>query len=292
MAAGSSMHLLSRTTRASVAVALALAAGSGSGQIVTPAPPPQPEPNYTPIADRPPPPIRQAAAPAEPAEPAFDPSTVEFEPIYRVENGALIRPEEGGELASLKANPLIPDDLRPVIDALLEDRVRAMYNVIIVNPREAVRLAQGEARTIDVGDRASLEAVAQLAREFGPQGGAITTMLQQGVITDDMAQMSRHIWQDYSQAASASIMERFRDAEDPNDQLREQARFLMNESLTGAYNAIETVFRQVLGGLGTPDAAEALALEGDAFLEAAGNLLSERSDEELTELFRAAIGGL
>ncbi|MEM8758676.1 MAG: hypothetical protein AAGF47_12965, partial [Planctomycetota bacterium] len=256
----------------------------------TPPPPPRPADEFTPRPQpaRPAQPTR-APQPTRPAEPAFDPTSVEFQPIYITNDDGTIAPPPGiSELAAMRSNPLISDDLWPVLEVLLEERYADFNTRVINNPRRAVRIAAGEADNIDVGDRESLQGIAELSGPFDPQGGPITYLANQGVLDENMATMSRHIWRDYSNAMNVQIMEIAGDSDDQNEQLNMQARFLFSEGLGETYAAIDRVFRVVLMDLDSPEAKDAMRLTGGAFRKAAAAVLEDKSDDELAELFTAA----
>lgn len=276
--------------RSTNALALALSAGLSFGaaaQMVTPPPPPTPEEEYTPPAERErpaPPPVTRAA---EPAEPAFDPSTVEFEPIFgRDENGKIIHPTDAIEVVAIRNNPLIGDDIRFVIDELLIERGKRAETVVIGAPREAIEVALGIIDTMDFGDRSTVENVARVATELQLDGGVIADLAKQGVLTEQARLMSVHMWQDYNRAVNIELAETFADSEEPNALLNAQSRYLMGASMQEIQLAFGRVARRALMQLETAEAKEALNLEGQAFREAAGEILSQLDDERLAEVFR------
>lgn len=278
--------------RTTAALALVVAAGvtfDAAAQMVTPPPAAKPKEEYTP----PPPPPEPAARPvtttepAEPAEPAFDPSTVEFEPIYtRDADGRVVPPAGVVEVAAILNNPLIGDDIRIVIDELLKERERRAETVVIGSPREAIEVALGVVDTMDFAERSTVENIARVAQELQMGGGVIADMLNQGVLTDQARAMSIYIWQDYNEAMTAQLAADFAESEEANALLNAQSRFLMGASMEEVEFAFDRVARRALMRLETAEAKEALNLDGDAFRAAAGEVLDALSDEQLDEVFQ------
>ncbi|MGP1273337.1 MAG: hypothetical protein ACTS22_08375 [Phycisphaerales bacterium] len=259
-------------------VAAGLAVGSAHGQLVTPPPPARPVETYTP----PPPP--------PPPEPVFDPSAIEFTPIYtRDADGKIVGPDGPPEIASLRNNPLIPEDLWPVVEALLEERA-ARYDLRVVqNPRLAVRLAAGETEEFDVSDTTTIERISELARALGPEAGPVREIAMQGVITEDMSQMSMYIWRDYSQAQIAEFVMSTRDSEDENAALNLQSRFLLRVSMAEALEAFDRVARRALEAEGSDEAKRIVALQGEAFRAAAVEYLGAMDDDTLRDTLTAGV---
>ncbi len=278
--------------RTKAAVALLVLAGvsfEAVAQVVTPPPAPKPKEEYVPPSERPAPapPPRPTTQPAQPAQPQFDPTTVEFEPIYtRAEDGTIIVPEGSVEVAAIMNNPLIDDDIKFVIEELLKERETRAEGVVTENAREAIEYALGVVDRMDFGDQSTVQDVARVAQELQMGDGAIADLSNQGVLTDQARAMSVHIWQDYNQAMTASLAERFAEAEDQNALLNAQSRFLMGVSMEEIGLAFDRVARRALGQLDSPEAGEALGLAGTEFRAAAGAILDRLSDERLAEVFQ------
>lgn len=278
--------------RTNAAIALVLLAGLSAdavAQVVTPPPAPKPKEEYTPPAERPAPPPRPSRPEQQTqnAEPAFDPTTVEFEPIYTTaEDGTITGPEGVVEVAAVMNNPLVDEDIKIVIEELLAERREQAEQVVIANPREAIEFASGVIDRMDFADRATVEAVASVAQELQMGEGVIADLANQGVLTEKARLMSVHIWQDYNKAVTASLTARLGDSEEPNALLNAQSRFLMNVSMEEIAFAFDRVARRALERLDSEAASDALELEGTEFRRAAGEVLGELSDERLDEVFR------
>lgn len=270
------------------ALALVLLAGvsfDAAAQMVTPPPAPKPKEEYTPPPQREP--VRPTTRPAEPAEPAFDPTTVEFEPIYtRDADGNIVAPEGAVEFAAIRNNPLIGDDISFLIEELLVERNARAESIVIGSSREAIELAMGIVDQMDFGDRTTVEEVARVAQELQIGAGAIADLVNQGVLTDQARAMSVHIWQDFNQAMTAELAAKFEDAEEPNALLNAQSRYLMGASMQEIDLAFDRVARRALEQLDNPEAKAALELEGVEFRRAAGAILDRLSDERLEEVFQ------
>jgi hypothetical protein len=275
--------------RTNAAVALVLFAGmsaQAAAQIVTPAPAPKPKEEYTPP---PPPAPRPAARPAaEPAQPEFDPSTVEFEPIYtRTDDGEIVPVHPVVEVAAIMNNPLVDEDIRIVIDELIKERQSRAETIIRSNPRDAVAFGAGVVDRMDFANRATVEEVAAVAQNLQMGDGVIVDLAKQGVLTDQARMMSLHIWQDYNQAKTAALAEKYAEAEDPNALLNEQSRFLMNVSMQEIAQAFDRVARSALGELDSPEAEAALKLDGIEFRREAAAILGRLDDDRLDEVMHA-----
>jgi hypothetical protein len=270
------LEALSMRRSVVMSAALGLLAMETAGQVVTPPPAPRPKEVYTP----PPPP---------PPPPAFDPTTVDFEPIYgRDEDGSLVLPARPAEIAAVLANPLLPEDIRPVVEALLAERNKQLEVLIVQNPREALTYAGGAMDRLDVSNQDSLSAAAEIAQKLSPRVGPIKYLSDQGVITPEMQAMSLHIWQDLYQTVLADLTKQAEGSSDTNELLNLQSRFLMNVSLAETGEAFDRLARQALQVLDNPEAAAALELSGLAFRQEAGAILSRLSDERLNEVLALA----
>lgn len=276
--------------RTNAALALVVLAGitvDAAAQMVTPPPAPKPKEEYIPPSERQTPPPTRAIQPAQAAEPAFDPSTVEFEPIYtRAEDGTVVAPAGAIEVAAIMNNPLIDEDIRFVIEELLKERQARAEAVVIASPREAIELALGVVDTMDFADRSTVENVARVAQELQLGGGVIADLMSQGVLTEQARAMSVHIWQDYNRAVTAELAEKFADSEEPNALLNAQSRFLMGASMQEIELAFDRVARRAMMKLENAEARQALNLEGQSFRRAAGAVLGRLSDERLQEVFQ------
>lgn len=279
--------------RTNAAVALVVLAGfsaSAAAQMVTPPPAPKPKEEYTPPPERqtptPPPTTRTTTTTAEPA---FDPTTVEFEPIFtRNEDGTIEGPDRLVEAAAIMNNPLVDEEIRPLIEELIDERRARAVTVVTNSPREAIEFAQGVVDRMDFADRETVNEVARVAQELQMGDGIIADLANQGLLTDQARMMSVHIWQNYNQAVTASLAEQYGDSDDPNALLNAQSRFLMNVSMEEIGAAFDCVARGALERLDSPEAEAALKLEGTEFRREAGAILSRLSDERLAEVMDGA----
>lgn len=275
--------------RSNAAVTLVLLAGFASGvaaQVVTPPPAAKPKEEYTPPATTPaPPPSRPTAT--RPAEEQFDPSTVEYEPIYtRNDDGTITGPEGLAEVAAITNNPLVDEDVKIIIDELLADRAKRAEQVVISNPNEAIEYAAGVVDRMDIGDRPTIEAVARVAQELQMGDGVIADLANQGLLTQKARDMSLHIWRDYDQAFSTSLAMIYADDENPNAMFNARSRFLMNASMHEVGEAFDRVARRALESLGNSDAQAALAMDGTEFRREAAAVLGGLDEAKLAEVFK------
>lgn len=281
-----------RSTTGVAAVVMTVLAGQAAAQVVTPPPAPRVREEYIPPSERPAP--EPAPRPAEPVQaPKFDPAAVEFERIYTLaEDGTLVLPEGPAEIAAIKANPLIPEDLWPVIDAMFQDRAAQMDTIVANAPRAAVKFAAGAIDRLEIGNQDSLREAAEISQALAPREGPIQVLASAGVITDEMRDMSSHIWQDLYQTVLKDIQRRAESGEAGASALDLQSRFLMNVSLQEAGAAFDRVARAALALLDSPEAVKALTLDGAEFRAEAGAILGRLSDERLAEVFDSALARL
>ncbi|MEO1583445.1 MAG: hypothetical protein AAFR96_02600 [Planctomycetota bacterium] len=272
-----------RPNVAAACVLFAGLSGQAAAQVVTPPPAPKPKEEYTP----PPPPAPRPAAQPREVEPAFDPSTVEFDPIYtRDDEGTIVGPEGNVEVAAVLNNPLVAEDVRPIIEELLKERDAQAEEIVIREPRAAIEYAGGVVDRMDFAERATIEAVSTVAQALQLGDGVIVDLANQGLLSEQGRIMSVHIWQDYNKAVTAELAATFPDSEEPNALLNAQSRYLMNTSMQEIGLAFDRVARRALARLDSPEAEAALAIEGDGFRAEAGSVLGRLSDERLAEVMQ------
>lgn len=277
----------------SVAI-LILGAGSAlhaGAQSTLPPPPPRPAmPEYVPPSQRPAPAQARPARPADQARPAFDPKTVEFEPIWSTgDDGSFIGPDTYAELAALRNNPLISQDQWDFVQALIDEREAEMELVAQSHPRACVEALTSAIAAFDINDQASRTRLADIALVLNQPRGIIDTIAEQGVLSPEMAAMAHHITMDFTFGALNAIPASLGEDANPDEVTNLQSRFLMRQGLTEPLAAFGRLARRAIEAnpslVDNPDAL--LAIKGNAFIDEAARALAPLDDDTL----KAAITG-
>lgn len=272
----------------------AAAIPSAAAQSTLPPPPKRPPlPEYVPPTQR----ERPNANPnANPTQPKFDPSKVEFEPIWTVnDDGSVTGPDEFYEVAALRNNPLIDEDLWSFIEVLLEDRNKEMEFVALAHPRVCVDALTHVIEEFDVNDAPTRTALGDVAQALNQPGGFIGYLVEQGMITQDMGVMSQYIASEYTLKVMQGIKADMPDASQ-DDVTSVQSQFLITQGLLEPLMGFGRLARRAIEA--NPDlvdnADQILALKDDAFNKAAAEALAPLSNEELkkvlTDAYEAAHG--
>lgn len=272
-------------------VALLLAAGLAplaSAQTLLPPPPARPErPEYVPPSQRPAP----AAQPAQPARPAFDPTTVQFTPIWTAgDDGSIRGPGEYYEIAAIRNNPLVDADVMDIIDALLEDRAREMELVALSNARVCVDALTTVIPGFDVSDESTRTPLGVVATALAQPGGLVGYLAEQGLLSPEMTQMSNFIGMNYTQALLAEVLTSAPEGASQDQITTLQSQFLIRHGLSEPLLGLGRLARRAIEAdpslVQNPD--ELLALDGDAFVDAAAYALAHLADDELKHVLTQA----
>lgn len=277
------MHRCSKSLL--VALALATTAGTAAGQLTLPPAGPRPErPEYIPPAER----QQRAAQQQAAAKSNFDPSTVEFEPIYTVaEDGSIIEPVEHYEIAALRNNPLIDEELWEFIDVLLEEREEEMEVVVHVYPRECIEAVTTVIPNFDVRDESTRIPLGDITNAINQPSGLIAWLGEQGILTEDIQQMTHYISTDYTQAIMGYLKESAPEDFEELEVVNLQAHFLVRQGLAEPLRGFGRLARRVVEShpelVENPE--ELLKLKGDKFVDAVAKALAPLEDVVLTQLF-------
>ncbi|HED53036.1 MAG TPA: hypothetical protein ENJ00_02390 [Phycisphaerales bacterium] len=259
-------------------------AGAVGAQVTLPPPAPRPEmPEYVPPSQR-----------VDEEEPAFDPSSVEFDPIWTLdEDGKVVGPDGLAEIAALRHNPLITEDLFPIIETILEDRAKEMDTKVFVYPRKAIDALTGAIDNFDVRKEDTRNVMGEIANSLNVSEGLVSWLRDQGLITEEMSMVSFNIMQDYTKRTMDQIAASMPDA-DQLDLISHQSRFLVRLGLQEPLSAFGRLSRKVLEL--HPDvvenAAELLELKGRDFLDEVAKALKPLDDDQLKALFKEAYESL
>ncbi|GAB5497664.1 MAG: hypothetical protein Phyf2KO_27440 [Phycisphaerales bacterium] len=266
-------------------IALAAAAGTTSAQLTLPPTAPKPErPEYVPPSER----IQQQA---EQAANQFNPASVEYTKIYTVnDDGTITGPTNHFEIAALKNNPLIDEELWEFLDVILQERREEMEVVSHKYPRQCIQAVTELIPNFDVRDESTRTALADVTTSLNQPTGLIAWVQTQGVLTDEMVQMSQHIANEYTQAMMMNIKANAPADLEELEVINLQARFLVRggiaEPLRGFARLAQYVIKNNPGLVENAD--EILALKGNEFIDAAAKALSHVEDEKLEALFLEA----
>ncbi len=276
-------------------VAITIGAGmalSADAQTTLPPPPERPAlPEYVPPAKRERPQANPGQARQNQAAPKFDPTTVEFEPIWHaLDDGTIVGPDGYYEVAALKNNPLIDEDLWSFIEVLLEDRHKEMELVAQAHPRECVVAVTTAITQFDVRDESSRIPLANVSLALNQPGGVIGYLAEQGIISPEMSTMSHHIAMDYTRNTMAGIEASLPEGTEPLVIVNHQSKFLVRQGLAEPLMAFGRLARRAIESDPSlvENAEELLALEGDAFVDASAAALAHLSDEELKAVITKA----
>jgi hypothetical protein len=274
-----------------VALALATTAGTAASQLTLPPTSAKPErPAYVPPAERAQQ-QQQATEDATPPKSTFDPSSVEFEPVYTTaDDGTITGPIEHYEIAALRNNPLIDEDLWEFLDLLLEDRAQEMEVVTHVYPRQCIDAVTTVIPAFDVRDESTRTPLGDITNVINQPMGLIAWLDTQGVITEDMQMMSHHIATDYTQVMMADIKANAPDGLEELEIVNLQAHFLVRQGLAEPLRGFGRLARRVIEAhpevVKNPN--ELLVLKGDKFVDEAAKALAPLEDIVLTQLFLEA----
>lgn len=265
-----------------IIIALAAAAGTTTAQLTLPPTAPKPErPEYIPPSER----VQQ---PPEAATNQFDPTSVDFTPIYTInDDGTITDPVVQYEIASLKNNPLIDEELWEFLDVILDERREEMEFVAHQYPRQCIDAITTLIPSFDIEIEATRTALATVTSSLTQPSGLIAWVQSQGVLTDEMVQLSQFIVSDYTQAKMMNIKANAPEDATEFDVVNLQARFLVrggiSEPLRGFGRLARFVIENNPGLIENED--DVLALRGDEFLDAVAKALSPIEDEKLEQLF-------
>lgn len=263
-------------------IALAAAAGTTSAQLTLPPTAPKPErPEYVPPSER----VQQR--PETPAN-QFNPASVEYERIYTVnDDGTITGPVKNFEVAALENNPLIDEELWEFLDIILEERREEMEVVAHKYPRECIDAITTLIPNFDVEDEATRTALADVTTSLTQPSGLVAWVQSQGVLTDEMVQMSQFISNEYTQSKMASIRSTASKDLTELELVSLQARFLVRSGIAEPIRGFGRLARFVIEnnpGL-VENENEVLALQGNEFIDAAAKALSPIEDDKLVQLF-------
>lgn len=281
-------------------LALALASGSAqsaSAQAVLPPPPARPPlPEYVPPSQRPQRPA-PAAQQTQPAKSSFDPSTVEFAPIWTMgSDGSIQGPQEHYELAAIRSNPLLTEDVWDFVEALLVEREREMELVAQAHPRQCIDAVTTVIPGFDIMDESTRSPLSDIAIALNQPGGLIGYLSEQGLLTPEMTQMSHYIAMDYTQGVMNGIKASQPEGTPDSTVTTLQSRFLVRQGLAEPLRGFGRLARRAIEADPSlvTNADDLLALEGDAFIDAAAAALAPLPDEDLkrvlTEAYESAHG--
>lgn len=266
-------------------IAIVAASGTASAQLTLPPTAPKPErPEYVPPAQRT---QQQAEAPTN----TFDPSQVEYEPIYTVnDDGTITDPVDHFEIAALKNTPLIDEELWEFLDVILEERREEMELVAHKFPRQCIEAVTTLIPNFDVSKESTRTALADVTSSLNQPTGLISWIQSQGVLTEDMVKMAQFIANDYTQTKMQSIQANAPEGIKELDLVSLQARFLVRGGIAEPLRGFGRLARYVIEH--NPDlvenADEILSLKGDKFIDAAAKALAPLEDEQLEKLFLEA----
>lgn len=264
-------------------------------QSALPPPPPRPAlPEYVPLSERP----QRPAAPQEQApqpqqaqaEPAFDPTTVDFDPIWTAgADGAIVGPDTYPELAAIENNPLIDEDQRDFVEALIEVREAEMELVAQAHPRVCIDAVTKAIPNFDVSIEATRVPLGDVAVKLNQPQGLIDTLAEQGVLSPEMASMSHYIAMDYTRSTLESIPATLPEAASKDKITSAQSRVLIRQGLSEPLAAFGRLARRAIEADPSlvENADQLLTIEGEAFIEAAAYALAPLPEDRL----QAAITG-
>ncbi len=277
---------MSNIRQSIIALTLGAAASLHAGaQSTLPPPPKRPAlPEYTPPAQRERAPATANQGKPNTATPKFDPTTVEFTPIWhKLSDGTVVGPDDYYEIAALKNNPMIDEDLWSFIEVLLEDRHKEMDFVAQAHPRQCVKALTTAIANFDINDKSTQQALGDVAMALNQPGGFIGYLVEQGMISQDMGTMSHHIATDYTFTMMQSIKDTAPDGATNDEVTNIQSKFLLRHGLSEPLEAFGRLSRRAIESNPSlvENADDILALKGDDFLKAAAAALAPLSDEEL-----------
>lgn len=269
-----------------VALTIGAAASLHAGaQSTLPPPPKRPSlPEYVPPAKRERAPANTNQARPNNTAPKFDPTKVEFTPIWkRLDDGTVVGSDDYYEIAAIKNNPLVDEDLWSFIEVLLEDRQKEMEFVAQAHPRECVKALTTAIANFDINDQASQRVVGEIAMALNQPGGFIGYLVEQGMISQEMGTMSHHIASDYTTNMINGISENAPEGATNDDITNLQSKFLLRHGLSEQLEAFGRLARRAIESNPSlvENANDILALEGNEFLNAVAAALAPLSDEEL-----------
>ncbi|RNC80259.1 MAG: hypothetical protein ED559_00110 [Phycisphaera sp.] len=266
-------------------IALAATAGTTSAQLTLPPTAPKPErPEYIPPSER----VQQ---PPEAPTNQFNPTSVEYTSIYTVnDDGTITGPTKHFEIAALKNNPLIDEELWEFLDVILEERSEEMEVVAHKYPRQCIDAITTLIPKFDVEDEATRTSLANVTSSLTQPTGLISWVQTQGVLTDEMVQMSQFIANDYTQTMMMNIKNNAPKDLTELEVISLQARFLVRGGIDEPLRGFGRLARFVIEnnpGL-VENADEILALQGNEFIDDAAKALSPIEDQKLQQLFLEA----
>lgn len=266
-------------------IALLTTAAPAAAQLTIPPSAPRPErPEYVPLSER-----QQQSA--NPGRPAFDPSSIDFKPIYTIaDDGSIIHPAEHYEIAAVRNNPLVDEELWEFIEVLLEEREEELAIIAHQYPNQAIQAITSLIPNFDITKESTRVELAEVTSVLTQPTGLIPWLAEQGILTQEMVAMSQHIATDYTQATMQHITANAPEGASADDITSLQARFLVKSGIAEALYAFGRLAREVIENnpeiVDNPD--ELLAKQGREFVDAAAYALKPVDDEKLNTLFEEA----
>lgn len=191
------------TSRALMTTATLIFAGTASAQVVTPPPgPSEPLPPYYPPA--PPEPELETYDTPDGLDPNLY-SDVEFESIVKRDGEGRLVVLDRPDLAAINAAPVIPDELRPLIDATVKARNERLMRGLAANPRATINVVQGVVETLDMSDPLSIQRVVESTQAISPKEPVVTELVRIGIVDSPTQQLINRIYNEYQSAHFAEI---------------------------------------------------------------------------------------
>lgn len=251
-------------------------ASPGLAQLAPPRGEPRPQPP-TRLPDAPGPQVGpEEGRPVVPTPPpAF-----QFEKIYEVDaQGVPVSPARWPDLLALTRNPRLSADQRASIESSVREWLLVLERLVVQNPDLLLEVAQGLFENVNLEEPGGLAHAAEVMKALGTTGNLTVHLSTSGVLSNEQAEASRTIVQDYAQARSEAVAREILALPVEEQQARTQLLTVRTTMIGMSEDALR-MFRSV-AHRGAPHARSALERAGldplayDAELAALGRAEGE-----------------
>lgn len=210
------------------AASVILAAGTTAAQVVTPPPGPRPAfPEYIP------------PAPPEPTFDSFDGldpnlyQNVEYESIVKRDDDGNLVIYDTPDLEALLAAPVVPDEVWPIIEVVLQERRERMIRHVASNVAGAIEIQLGIVDTLNMDDPTTIQNIIQYTQPISPREPILAELARSGAVDSPTQRLAGRIYGEYQSAHFQRIDAEYASGERQKyaDVNSAKAAFLLNEGI-------------------------------------------------------------
>jgi hypothetical protein len=137
------------------------------------------------------------------------------------------------DFAALQAAPVIPDEVWPIIDSLLEERRERLMRQVASNVSSAIEIQLGVIETLDMNNPATVQNIVQYTQPVSPREPILAELARAGVVDSPTQRLAGRIYGEYQAAHFAQLDADFATGEpQPSPDVNSaKATYLLNEGI-------------------------------------------------------------